>query len=102
MGDELANLGHLHRHLRDTRADLCFVYSTLPVCCVLFYGHLLKSALERGFILIGQIFSPGCEALSHTVSKISPSWLSVLNLAFEKCIISFIFHCCPKSRNEDF
>lgn len=51
-------------------------------------------------MLIRQVFKPVCEDLSHIVNKISPSWLSVLDLAFEKCMISGIFY--PKSRNEDF
>lgn len=54
-------------------------------------GHLLKSVLGRGFILIRQVFSPVHENLSHSLSRRSPSWLSGLNLAFEKYMISVLF-----------
>lgn len=92
--------------MRGVRTDIS---ETKHLTCAVFTVHCLtlstvtsKSAWERGFILIRQGFSPVCETLSHTVNKVSLSWLTVLNLAFEKCIISVIFHCYPKSKNEGF
>lgn len=65
MGDESVSPEHLYRHVRNQQFDLCFVCSSLPDFSA---GHLLKSLLERGLILIRQIFSPVNKNLSQIVN----------------------------------